>query len=172
MGYVNSAGEALLHAGDSLNVSGGRLRALDEGADQALARLIHEALTQNKTHGGYTALPKLNGPRPLSARVLPLPPDEEVLPESVLRVSIFVTDPCRYSAGMVKSAAVAYGLTPAESRLLNVLVTGASIREAAGKLGVAQVTARNHLARVMTKTGTKRQVDLVRLVLASHVPVG
>jgi DNA-binding CsgD family transcriptional regulator len=40
--------------------------------------------------------------------------------------------------------------------------------ECAGKIGISQATARTHLHRVFEKTGTKRQAELVRKVLAAR----
>jgi DNA-binding CsgD family transcriptional regulator len=60
-----------------------------------------------------------------------------------------------------------YGLTPAETRLLALLARGLSLDEAAEALGVAMATARTHLARIFDKTGTRRQAELVRLVLSA-----
>jgi DNA-binding CsgD family transcriptional regulator len=38
-------------------------------------------------------------------------------------------------------------------------------------MGVAETTIKTHLARIFTKTGTKRQADLVRLVAAFTPPI-
>jgi DNA-binding CsgD family transcriptional regulator len=66
-----------------------------------------------------------------------------------------------------------YGLTPAETRLLALLGRGLSVEEAADALGVTMATARTHLARVFDKTGTRRQAELVRLVMSAFpAPLG
>ena len=62
-----------------------------------------------------------------------------------------------------------YGLTPAEKKLLNELLAGCSLKEAAGRLNIARVTSRNRLARIMAKTDTHRQGELIRLMLRSSV---
>jgi DNA-binding CsgD family transcriptional regulator len=59
-----------------------------------------------------------------------------------------------------------FGLTPAEARLLDILCAGASVPQAAVKLGVAPTTARTHLQRIFDKSGARRQSDLQRLVFA------
>lgn len=59
-----------------------------------------------------------------------------------------------------------FGLTPAEGRLLKILCTGASVQQAAARLGVARTTARTHLQRIFDKSGAHRQGELQRLVFA------
>ncbi len=58
-----------------------------------------------------------------------------------------------------------YGLTPAEARLTSRLVAEGLLIDAAESLGITEQTARTTIKHVFAKTGTKGQVDLVRLVL-------
>ncbi|WP_457313416.1 helix-turn-helix transcriptional regulator [Sphingomonas sp. UYAg733] len=66
----------------------------------------------------------------------------------------------------LKRAIGQFGLTPAEGRLLHMLCGGASVPQAAIKLGVAKTTARTHLQRIFDKSGARRQSDLQRLIFA------
>jgi DNA-binding CsgD family transcriptional regulator len=59
--------------------------------------------------------------------------------------------------------AAAYGLTPAETRLLESLLAGRNLAETATSLGVALTTAKTHLDRIFQKTGVRRQAELMRL---------
>jgi DNA-binding CsgD family transcriptional regulator len=58
-----------------------------------------------------------------------------------------------------------FGLTPAEARLVLRLVAGDSLRSAAKALGIKYETVRTHLKSVFQKTRTRRQAELVILVL-------
>jgi DNA-binding CsgD family transcriptional regulator len=58
-----------------------------------------------------------------------------------------------------------FDLTPAETRLVVLLVTGASLKSSAKALGVGYETVRRHLKSVFLKTGTHRQAELVLTVL-------
>jgi DNA-binding CsgD family transcriptional regulator len=60
------------------------------------------------------------------------------------------------------------GLTRRELRLVDLLLDGLPLKRAASEMGVSYNTARLHLARAMQKSGTHRQVDLVRLALGSR----
>jgi len=67
----------------------------------------------------------------------------------------------------LKRVAARFGLTPAESRLLDALCGGASLSQASASLGVARTTARTHLQRIFDKSGTHRQAELVGLVFGA-----
>lgn len=59
-----------------------------------------------------------------------------------------------------------YELTPTESRLADLLLQGSEVRQAAECMGTTLETARFHLKRVLAKTGTRRQSELLRLMLS------
>ncbi len=60
-----------------------------------------------------------------------------------------------------------YGLTSAESRLANLLCEGNTLRECCSHLRICDATARTHLKRLFKKTRTRRQYELVSLLLKS-----
>jgi len=60
-----------------------------------------------------------------------------------------------------------YGLTMAEARIALLIAAGHRLDRVAQQLGVSVSTARTHLQRIFNKTGTQRQVELVRLILMS-----
>ena len=55
-------------------------------------------------------------------------------------------------------------LSPAQARLAALLYDGVSIRDAAEQLGITEGSARQYLRRIFAKTGTNRQVDLIRKI--------
>jgi DNA-binding CsgD family transcriptional regulator len=60
-----------------------------------------------------------------------------------------------------------FRLTPAEARLAVRLASGASLMESADEFGVTHNTVRAQLRAIFDKTGTHRQIDLVRLLQRS-----
>ena len=64
----------------------------------------------------------------------------------------------------VGTVARIFSLTPAEVRLLQLLVSGASLMEAGAALGITEATARTHRNHIFTKTGVSRRTDLLALV--------
>jgi DNA-binding CsgD family transcriptional regulator len=58
-----------------------------------------------------------------------------------------------------------YGLTPAETRLAQLLLNGETLASAAKHLGVGETTAKTQLQHMFQKTRTHRQPELVKLLL-------
>ena len=63
--------------------------------------------------------------------------------------------------------AALFHLSPAEARLTSALAGGASLAEYATARGISVGTARVQLNRVLCKTNTQRQAELVRVVHGS-----
>lgn len=63
---------------------------------------------------------------------------------------------------------VLFGLTPAELRIAEAISSGLTVREIAERYGLAHATVRTHLRSIYAKTGTRRQPELVRVVMASR----
>ena len=61
----------------------------------------------------------------------------------------------------------ALGLTRSEARIADALARGLSLIEAAALLGISPETARTYSKLIYSKTGTRGQGDLVRLILTS-----
>jgi DNA-binding CsgD family transcriptional regulator len=55
-------------------------------------------------------------------------------------------------------------LTPSELRVLFAIVEVGGVPEVADVLGISETTARTHVEHLFEKTGTSRQVDLLKLV--------
>ena len=58
-----------------------------------------------------------------------------------------------------------FDLTPAEARLVVRLITGESLRPCANALGIKYETVRTYLKSVFQKTKTRRQAELVMVVI-------
>lgn len=59
-----------------------------------------------------------------------------------------------------------FALTPAEARVACLLAGGATVDEIAGALDVRVTTVRSHVQKLLDKTGTRRQSELVRLLVS------
>ena len=62
-----------------------------------------------------------------------------------------------------------FKLSRSEARLALALSHGKTIAEAADDIGITVETARNYSKRLFSKTGTRRQAELVRIILSSVV---
>jgi DNA-binding CsgD family transcriptional regulator len=84
--------------------------------------------------------------------------------------AIFVQDPGIPPPLANAAFASLYGLTDGELRLLNGLMPGLSLGEAARSLGISEATAKTHLHRIFAKTKTSRQAELFYLLMTSTPP--
>jgi DNA-binding CsgD family transcriptional regulator len=89
-----------------------------------------------------------------------------VLTEGCPCILIFISDPGSKPGSRTGVLRVLYRLTPTESRLADLLLQRREVREAADQLGTTLETSHFHLKRVLAKTGTRRQTELIRLMLS------
>jgi DNA-binding CsgD family transcriptional regulator len=82
-------------------------------------------------------------------------------------VCLVIADPDEASGVPVDRLQEAFDLTEAESRLAARLAAGEGLRSAAQSLGITYGTARARLAEIFQKTDTRRQGELVNLVLTT-----
>jgi DNA-binding CsgD family transcriptional regulator len=173
--HANTAGYAILGAGNILRTVGGRLVACDAQVDRTL-REVFAAAGQGDaavgTKGIAVSLIGNDGERYV-AHVLPLTSGAR------RRAGITYT---AAAALFVRKAALAvpspfevigktFKLTPTELRVLLAIVDVGGVPEVAEALGVASTTIRTHLGRVFEKTGVTRQADLVKLVAGYVTPL-
>jgi DNA-binding CsgD family transcriptional regulator len=144
------AGE-ILDKASLVELAFGRLRA----RSQRDTFRLETAMTQAQATGYATAV---LGEAGLSVEVV------RAGPGSVEHYLILLRDPSKERAAQIVDVTRHFGLTKAEQGLLDMLVQGASLSEAAKMLGVARSTARTHLQRLFDKTGRRRQVDLLRMI--------
>jgi DNA-binding CsgD family transcriptional regulator len=170
--YFNTAGAKLLQKRDGLKVSQGRLCAESSSAQDCLAGRLRKALTPKGGRGGFVAVPRKCSTRPLLVKIMPIVQRSEFFLNSPRPCAVvFAADPDAAAADAADEAATAYCLTRAERSLLNELVAGRSLKEAADVLKIARATSRNRLARIMAKTDTHRQSELIQLILRSAIPL-
>jgi len=147
----NDAAEEILNRANPLELAFGRLHA---ACRRDMARL-ETAMTQAHA-GGYAAL--VLGEAGLGVEVV------RAGPNAIEQCLVLLRDRSKERAAQIVDVARQLGLTKAEQGLLNILVQGASLSDAAQMLGVARSTARTHLQRLFDKSGKRRQIDLLRMV--------
>ena len=84
-------------------------------------------------------------------------------------VVILITDPDRPQEAPSELLQRLFGLTPAESRVVEWLVAGSSVAEIAEELHLSQHTIREHLSVAFEKTGTERQGQLIKRIMSTPV---
>jgi DNA-binding CsgD family transcriptional regulator len=105
--------------------------------------------------------------RPLGVIVVPTPANVRALYGHGGAVSLFLTDPERRVRLDARGLRADYGLTAAETRVAELLVQGADVAGIGRRLGVSIHTVRSQVKRVLEKTATSRQSELVALLMRS-----
>jgi DNA-binding CsgD family transcriptional regulator len=82
-------------------------------------------------------------------------------------VCVVVTDPESSRLLPLEALRGAFGLTPSEARLAALIAAGQDLRSAAEQLRITYGTARVRLAGIFEKTETRRQGELVKILLAT-----
>lgn len=84
---------------------------------------------------------------------------------------VVVITPVRASAAPpIEIISGLFDLSPAEARIARALADGGSVESCAIEFRVSPETVRKQVRSIMSKTGTNRQVDLVRLLLGASPP--
>jgi DNA-binding CsgD family transcriptional regulator len=173
--HANTAGHAMLAAGDCLEAVGGRLVGHGQGVDQALRAAFAAAAGGSAAAGiGGIAVPlhTADGERHL-AHVLPLTSGARRRAGDTYAAvaALFVHKAAVDGPSPPEAIARHFKLTPAELRVLLAIVEVGGGPEAAEALGIAPSTVKTHLSRLYQKTGAGRQADLVKLVAAFSSPL-
>jgi DNA-binding CsgD family transcriptional regulator len=168
--FANPAAEQLLRARTGLLLGPEGLRAENSGETRRLRKTIADCADPSGEIGGAGSRFRLSrGDRaPLIVLVIPqrsrLGWVDVVRPRAIL----FITDPEQTTAPRGQNLREDFGLTMAEAALALEIPKGDGLRGAANRLGVSLATAHTQLAHVFDKTGTRRQAELVRLILQSQ----
>jgi DNA-binding CsgD family transcriptional regulator len=166
--YSNAAAREIVATPDGLAIDNGRLAAASPRTDAALGKAMAELAAG---HGGSPR--RLEVPRPSHRkpyRLILLPIDDSrTLPLGVAvpTVSVIVIDTESLAGPDPEVLRELFSLTPAEARVSAMLVLGQNAKEIASESKTSVETARTHIKRVFSKTGTTRQSEFVFLVLRS-----
>jgi DNA-binding CsgD family transcriptional regulator len=164
--YVNRSAEHMLVNGHPICTADGILTAKTPAAAQELHAAIRLAV-QDEVNIGKTGLAIcLTEPdeTPMFAHVLPMNGSDlrvQIRPEAIAAVFVGAESDPQKDASML---ALAFGLTPAETRVLASLLAGRRLVDTASFLDIAMTTAKTHLDNIFSKTGVSRQAELFRLV--------
>lgn len=167
----NRRARLLVEKGDALRVRDGLLTAVRPADNDLLQRLLRDAVDQAPSGptSDATCLPiqSQDGLSSLTVSVAPMsaPPRDVLFAAAAPVAAVFVHDPHDMPSLNVGAVASLHGLTNSEARLAVALAEGMTVKEYAEAAGVTENTARWTLKQVLSKTNTRRQPELVRLIL-------
>lgn len=168
--YANRPAEALRTASDGIRLSNDAIliaRKAEQAQLDALIASIIRGTKSSLARGGLMRVMRPSGQRPYAILVTPVGgnfPGFSALHPSVL---IVITDPDAISPLPKDRLRSAFLLTDAEAQLAALIAAGDDLRLAAAKLGIQYGTARVRLAQIFQKTDTRRQGELIRVLLTT-----
>jgi len=130
-----------------------------------LRELIAAPGKPNK-RGPTTHIVERDSGKPLSILAVPVNLPEPVFAGDPASV-VFLGDPEFDSPPDADLLSKLFGFTPAEANVASLMMRGNTVEEIAEKLRISPHTARNHLKRLFSKTNTKRQSELVHMLMSS-----
>ena len=166
---ISKPAKLLLDEQDGIRIRASRLEAVQPSENQKLQGMLAIASqvcdNPHQPFGNALLLTRRSGKRPLRLVAYPFA-SGGLFTEDKPRVLVFLSDPSSRPASRGAVLRDLYGLTPTESRLADLLLHGLEVREVADQMRTTLETARFHLKRVLAKTGTHRQTELMRLMLS------
>ena len=163
--HANRAAQTMLSSGSPVSAPGGILQARSPSAAAELRSAILLAARNDAAIAGTGLAIRLTDADipPIFAHVLPMAGGElRTRLQPAAAAAIFIGGLAdEHDAADIVTAA--FGLTPAEKRVLAGLLSGRTLAETATALGVAATTAKSQLEKIFAKTGVSRQADLMLL---------
>ena len=170
--HANAKAHAMLAIGDPIREHSGALSLRQEivagSLEAAVASAIHD---ESNGRLGIGIPSRWLNDTPAILHVLPLARREPALgigPAAV--AAVFVAEGATPVRLPGDAMALLYSLTPAETRVFELVVEGVPLSEIAQQLGSATTTVRTHLQRIFDKTGCHRQAELVGLARTMTLP--
>ncbi|WP_336491255.1 helix-turn-helix transcriptional regulator [Methylobacterium nigriterrae] len=161
--FQNAQAQAELARASMLRESQGRL----VGVTADGMRLVAGIQARNGSQGRDMRIEDAAG-RVLHASWVVLDKISEAVGEPLL---LLLREPEQELVTPLSSAATLFRLTSGELQVLAQLLNGRTLAETAEILGVARSTVKTHLDALFRKTDTKRQADLLRVVIGLGSPI-
>jgi DNA-binding CsgD family transcriptional regulator/PAS domain-containing protein len=173
----NPMARAIVQMNDGLVIKDGQLEATYAADNRRLQRLVRDVLESAGKPARLRPIEAISVSRPSGKVswglvVQPITSDQWTEGKHRPCAAVFLRDSDSKAAPPVKLAQELFQLTGAETMLAIQLANGLSLEEAAEALNIKRNTARAHLRSIFSKTGVRRQTELVRIFLNSVVLLG
>lgn len=169
---VNESAAAIFARDKGLALRNGKLRTADSRAqamlDAALPNAIALSQGQPVRPPAPILIPRNGGTQPCQLVFSPFTQHTESvdLPKRPACVALIYDEQRSRHPDLPADLAGAYGLSKAEARLCETLLTGKTTQQAADALNISPNTVKTHLSRIFHKAGVHSQAALLHLLTA------
>ena len=161
---ANDRAREALDRKDGLTVRAGRLTAVRSGEADPLAALLDAACRA----GSRGSMPIARPPQPpLVVYATPIATTGEIPWGRRLAARVLVSEPFSPPPVNATCVSAAFGLTPAQGRVVAGLASGGTVASIAAATGRTEAAVRWHIREALGRLGLSRQADLVRVVLST-----
>ena len=173
----NPMAKAIVQMNDGLTIKDGQLEASYAADNRRLQRLVRDVVDGAGKPSKLRPIEAISISRPSGKVswglvVQSITPDAWTEGKHRPSAAVFLRDSDSKAMPPVKLAQELFQLIGAETMLAIQLANGLSLEEAAEALNIKRNTARAHLRSIFSKTGVRRQTELVRIFLNSVVLLG
>ncbi|MGE8344762.1 helix-turn-helix transcriptional regulator [Pseudomonas helleri] len=169
----NPVADEILARSDGLKLVGGRLEATYPSDNRVLQQLIRSAFDPDAPKSAEAmSVTRPSGLVNLGVVVESIPSLDWAEEKGQPAALVYIRDASSKSLASEVVTKQLFNLTRAETALAMELANGLSLEEAAEALNIRRNTARAHLRSIFSKTGVRRQTELVRIMLNSVVALG
>jgi DNA-binding CsgD family transcriptional regulator len=169
--YANSAARELTARKDGIKAEGRRLILQSRDHDRRFRETIREMAAGRGPRLARLTVPTCSDSQPYRMIAIPALGAAIPLAGNMPALTLMVVDPGMRLEPDLDALCELFSLTPAEARVASRLAIGWSINEIASDSGLSPETVRTHVKRLLSKTGTVRQGELISLVWRS-MPAG
>ena len=167
--FLNEAAERLIRERDGFWLGRrGRIDTTVRSEAETLSELIDGVFrhgTAGGEFGGRAQITRRDGRRPLVINVTPFKEHDPPSAGAERFALVIVDDPEKAAGATEEELRTAYALTRSEARIARLLAEGRSLMGICEALDISPNTARTHLKRIFAKTETRRQAELLKLLL-------
>jgi DNA-binding CsgD family transcriptional regulator len=173
--HTNDAVQKMIAEGWPVRISNGHLQCEDRRATDTLYRALRYVADEAQALNADKLCLDISLAHASSSRGAAIGSLKPVLlddgkGEMKIFIVLYVTHTGAHNQCRLSAIADCFDLTPAETRTLEQFVQGGSLTEVAAALRISENTVKTHLQNIFAKTGTSRQMQLVRLVQALLPP--
>ena len=170
--WMNRLASVMLRRGDGLRLDRNQLVATTPQTTKRIRGLLEAPRNAARSVCHVVKIPR-RAVLPLALFIKPLRSHAEDGPAaSYFCSAMLIFDPERVIPADPNLLAKIYGLTESESRVARLLMQGNTLHQISTLLRKKRETARKQLQSIFQKTNTRRQADLIRLLLSGPATLG
>ena len=166
--YANSAARDLVELRDGIAMDRNRISLMAWRENTSFLESVRSIASGRDRSVRRVEAARPSGKNPYRLMLMPAEVSRMVpLGVSVPSVSVVIADSDHRPEPDLAVLGELFSLTPAEARVASRLAQGCNVEEMAAEAGISVATVRTHVKRILAKTSTDRQGELIALILRS-----